>query len=229
MNDRPRKLLAFDLDGVIFSSEPFLGEAYRQAILNVNTARPGSFDRVPDTEEILQHIGWPVPTILQRLFPVVDEEAIGLLHLQTLEVICGFVADRQGVLYDDVPATLAQLHADGFTLVIASNGRRKYIETVLSTYSIDHLFVPIVTADEVGDKIAIVKQYLVSHSPLAALMIGDRASDVEAAQENRIPFVGCDYGHGHRAEIEGHGTIIDRFVDLPGAVATALAAHPLPS
>ena len=226
MMDRNAKLLAFDLDGVLYSSEPFLGEAYRQSIVNVNEKRPGSFDRVPETSEILQHIGWPVPVILRRLFPSVDEEAIALLHGQTLDVICGFVKDRQGILYDDVGETLARLKRDGHTLVVASNGRRKYIETVLATYDIAERFEPVVTADEVGDKVAIVQGYVETFAPLAAIMIGDRASDVEAARANRIPFVGCDYGHGHRAEIEGAGPIIERFADLPRHVGPPPAERP---
>jgi phosphoglycolate phosphatase-like HAD superfamily hydrolase len=42
-------------------------------------------------------------------------------------------------------------------------------------------------------------------------MIGDRASDVAAARALGTPFIGCDYGHGYRPEIEGAGPIISRF------------------
>ena len=62
-------LLAFDLDGVLYSSEPFLGDAYREAIEDVNAQRPGAFPRVPATRDILDHIGWPVPEILAAPVP----------------------------------------------------------------------------------------------------------------------------------------------------------------
>jgi phosphoglycolate phosphatase len=215
-------LLAFDLDGVLYSSEPFLGEAYRRAIANVNRARPGSFDRVPETHEILRHVGWPVPTILRRLFPDAEEAAITLLAGQTLATICRFVEERRGILYDGVAETLAALRARDFVLTVASNGRRRYVETVLTTYRLEHLFEPFVSADEVGDKIAIVRAYLDSIRPAAAIMVGDRASDVEAAEANQAIFIGCDYGHGHRSEIEGAGPIVTRFADLPAAVRAGL-------
>jgi len=85
-------VIAFDLDGVLYSSEPFLGEAYREAIVNVNAQRPNSFPRVPSTREILDHVGWPVTVILDRLFPDIDARAVDLLYAETLEVICARVA-----------------------------------------------------------------------------------------------------------------------------------------
>jgi phosphoglycolate phosphatase len=211
------RLVAFDLDGVLYSSEPFLGEAYREAIANVNTARPGSFARVPTTREILDHVGWPVPMILQRLFPHVDDEAIRRLHSETLDVICGHVARGDGLLYPDVAVTLRALRAAGLQLAVASNGRTRYVEAVLATYALGDLFIPRVTADMVGDKTSVLRFYCyrlgVAHE--AVVMVGDRASDVEAARAVGCRFVGCDYGHGYRHEIETAGPLVSRFADLP--------------
>ena len=169
-------LAAFDLDGVLYSSEPFLGEAYREAIERVNARRPGSFERVPATREILDHIGWPVLIILERLFPGAEEAAMRLLHAETLAVICAHVARGDGLLYPGVAPTLGALRADGLHLAVASNGRTQYVETVLETYALGDL------------------------------------------------FVGCDYGHGYRHEIEAAGPLVSRFADLPAAIAAALAA-----
>ena len=215
------RLVAFDLDGVLYSSEPFLGDAYREAIAKVNALRPGSFDHVPSTAEILQHIGWPVPVILARLFPRVDDAAIELLHAETLSVICAHVARRDGVLYADVPQTLRDLHDRGLQLAVASNGRTRYVETVLATYALGELFIERVTADHVGDKTAVLQAYVdrLAISPADTVMIGDRSSDVEAARAVGCHFIGCDYGHGHRREIEAAGPVVGRFGELPRCIA----------
>ena len=144
-----RSLIAFDLDGVLYSSEPFLGEAYREAIANVNAARPGSFAHVPTTREILDHVGWPLPVIFANLFPDVAEGALTALHEETLAVICAHVARGDGILYPDVADTLRALRDDGVALAVASNGRTRYVETVLATYALGDLFIPRVTADMV--------------------------------------------------------------------------------
>jgi len=220
-------LIAFDLDGVLYSSEPFLGEAYREAIANVNRRRPGSFDRVPSTREILDHVGWPVAKILERLFPRVDPEAVALLFDETLDVICERIHTRQGRLYEDVPDTLRELLGEGFRLALASNGRRPYVETVLETYEIAPLFEPRLSADELGGKNQVLRGYVERAGVCAAevVMVGDRASDVEAAAVVGCGFVGCDYGHGYRHEIEAAGPVAGRFADVPGLIDDLLAPN----
>lgn len=213
-------LLAFDLDGVLYSSEPFLGEAYREAIAAVNGRHPGAFARVPTTAEILAHVGWPLPVIFANLFPGGDPAALDDLHAETLAVICRRVAAGDGICFPGVPETLRALHAAGHTLIVASNGRTRYVETVLATYGLGDLFLPRVTADDVGDKTAILRHYLAAlpADPGQTVMVGDRASDVEAAQAVGCHFVGCDYGHGHRDEIAGAGPLVTRFADLTNVI-----------
>lgn len=217
-------LLAFDLDGVLYSSEPFLGEAYREAIASVNARHPGAFARVPTTGEILAHVGWPLPVIFARLFPGVAEAPLTDLHAETLHVICRRVAAGEGVCYPAVPGILRTLRAAGHTLCVASNGRTEYVETVIATAGIADLFLPRVTADDVGDKTAILRHYLgaLPADPRRSVMVGDRASDVEAARAVGCHFVGCDYGHGHRAEIEGAGPLVGAFADLPAVIGALL-------
>ncbi len=220
-------LIAFDLDGVIYSSEPFLGEAYREAIANVNARRPRSFPRVPSTREILDHVGWPVPMILQRLFPGIERAAVELLYAETLEVICAHVARGEGMLFEGVGETLAALQNSGLQLAIASNGRRRYVETVLSTYAIAPRFVELVTVESgaIASKTEILRVYLERYclQPQRLVMVGDRSSDVEAAAAVGCRFVGCDYGHGHRHEIDNAGPIVSAFAQIPGVVTGILS------
>jgi phosphoglycolate phosphatase len=217
-------LVAFDLDGVLYSSEPFLGEAYREAVAAVNARRPHSFARVPTTREILDHVGWPVTVIIQRLFPHTDAEALALLEGETLRCICAHVVRGEGIVFPGVPGTLARLQAQGFLLTVVSNGRRQYVETVLNTARLAAYFAELVTVDDPPgrEKAGLVRAYLQRHGLAAgeAVVVGDRRSDVEAAAAVGAGFVGCDYGHGYRHEIEGAGPIVAAFEELPGVLAT---------
>jgi phosphoglycolate phosphatase len=221
-------LIAFDLDGVLYSSEPFLGEAYRQAIANVNARRPNSFPHVPSTREILDHVGWPVTVILERLFPDIDAAAVDLLYAETLDVICARVARREGTIFPGVAETLAGLRRSGLLLAVASNGRQRYVGTVLSTYGIARHFLELITIESgtVENKAGILRAYLARQrlGPARLVMVGDRSSDVEAAIAVGCHFIGCDYGHGYRDEIEDAGSIVSAFDQLPAAIAAVLAA-----
>jgi phosphoglycolate phosphatase len=220
-----RGLIVFDLDGVLYSSEPFLGEAYREAIAAVNARRPGSFPRVPSTREILDHVGWPVPVILERLFPAIDREAVQLLYAETLTVISAHVARGEGILFAGVTETLPRLRSAGWLLAIASNGRRPYVEAVLAANRIAPYFVELVTVDgepPIAEKAGLLRAYMARHqlAPQQLIMIGDRTSDVEAAAAIGCDFIGCDYGHGHRQEIEAAGPLVSAFEQLPDVIAT---------
>jgi len=217
-------LVAFDLDGVLYTSEPFIADAYREAMELVNARRPSSFARLPDTREILEHVGWPVQTILARLFPTADSEAVALLGEIVLDVICHRVKARAGRLYDGVPEALGSLHEAGHLLALASNGRRRYVEAVLATYGLSELFVAPITADQFGDKPALLREYAKRHrvTPGHMVMVGDRASDVEAARAVGCHFIGCDCGHGHREEIAGAGPVVSGLNEVPSAVAYLL-------
>ncbi len=213
------RLIAFDLDGVLYTAEPFLGEAYREAIAAVEARRPGSFPRVPDTAEILEHVGWPVRVILERLFPGVDPQSLRLLYDESLGVICRYVERGEGHLFPGVEATLHLLAERGFVLAVASNGRSAYVESVLRTYELHRFFDPVVTIGTagVGDKAGVLRSYLERHGWTAAdlVMVGDRSSDVDAARSVGCRFIGCDYGHGHRHEIEDAGPILTSITQLP--------------
>lgn len=226
-------LIAFDLDGVLYSSEPFLGEAYREAIANVNVQRPGSFPRVPQTREILDHVGWPVSVILARLFPTIDLAAVELLFLETVHVIAAHIQRREGILFPGVAETLSELQRADLALAVASNGRRQYVETVLSTYGIARYFTPLVTidgADGTKSKADILRTYMARerYTPAQLVMVGDRTSDVEAAQAVGCHFVGCDYGHGHREEIDGAGPVVASFDALPYVIQSVLSNNKPP-
>ncbi len=225
-------LIAFDLDGVLYTSEPFLGAAYQEAIANVNARRPGSFPHIPSTREILEHVGWPVPVILARLFPRIDRAAVELLAAETLAVICAHVERRAGQLFPGVAATLERLRGSGFLLAVASNGRRPYVEAVLRAHELTPYFVELITIDQaaaVTEKADVLRSYLRRHALVAEqlVMVGDRASDVTAAAAIGCRFIGCDYGHGHRSEIEDAGPLLSSFDQLLRVVPEVLAAVPL--
>jgi phosphoglycolate phosphatase-like HAD superfamily hydrolase len=220
--ERVRAFIAFDLDGVLYNAEPFLGEAYREAIARVNERRPGSFPRVPSTREILDHVGWPVPVILQRLFPGIEPAAFDLLYHETLPAITARVRRGEGVLFPGVGDTLRRMHADGYRLAVASNGRRAYVEAVMTTYGLAPYFVELIAVESGSKttKVDLLRAYIARDGIDIGrmVMVGDRSSDVEAAQAVGCRFVGCDYGHGYRAEIDAAGPIVSTFEQLPEAV-----------
>ncbi len=180
------KMIAFDIDGTIYSSEKIILPTYQEAIENfVNTS--GLKLSVPTQEEIMLQIGKPVKVIFANLMPSLSIE------------------NRDQISDDGVADTLQYLKDSGFILVAASNGRRLYIETILKTANILSYFEDILVLDyqtmkTKGDILEVYKnKYRLQGSEI--LMVGDRDSDRDAATQIGSHFAVCKYGHCVPGEI----------------------------
>src|SRR5262249_18299372 len=103
----------------------------------------------------------------------------------------------------------------------------RYVEAVLAAHDLGQHFTELVTVDRdagVPEKAAVLRVYRARHAVDVSrfLMVGDRASDVEAARAVGCRFIGCDYGHGHADEIAGAGPVVSAFDQLPDVIATLL-------
>ena len=70
----------------------------------------------------------------------------------------------------------------------------------------------------IKNKTDIIARYRDLHPGRELIMIGDRYTDLAAAKENGIPFIGCAFGHAGADEIEGEKYIVDDFRDIPDMI-----------
>lgn len=57
--------------------------------------------------------------------------------------------------------------------------------------------------------------------PDKAVMVGDRHHDMQAARDNGLPFVGCQYGYLPH-EVDGADIRVARAEDIPRAVKSLI-------
>ncbi len=191
--------LAFDLDGVIYTSEGFIAQAYEEAI------RRGKLGlKKPTTRQVMAQIGKPIDIIFKELFPKITAGQMKVLHRLTLEAIREMIVADRGEIFKGIPEMLARL-SKRFELAVCSNGRRLYVETVLSQYGLKKHFTKIQTLEDVQarTKGELLAYYIRAHKTGARqwLMVGDRRSDWEAAEFVGCGFIGCLWGHADREEL----------------------------
>lgn len=211
------RLLAFDIDGTIFSSEDIILDTYREAIREYSNLR-GLNIPVPSQEDIMQEIGKPVPVIFQNLLPMMPEKEREKISDHVLSLLVEKIQKGKGHYYSGIENVIRDLHSKGFKLVVCSNGRSAYIEAILKQLNILSLFLPILVLDgkdrkEKGD---ILLGYIKTTGipPESILMIGDRFSDWEASQKAETLFAFCHYGHAASDEIPGFDYLLENPSDL---------------
>jgi phosphoglycolate phosphatase len=204
-----KKALAFDMDGTLYSSEPLLEKVYAIGIEQYNQEKGTNF-KAPLFSELEPLIGQPVKKIYQTLFPGITPEEMAHLGGILREEFQRHIAQYGGRLFEGVRETLSDLKEQGYVILIASNGIREYIQSIVDKFGLDVEDFVCVEEKGIRSKGEILKYYL-NHYGLGAdeiVMIGDRSSDIEAAREVGCTFVGCHFGHGNAEEIEEADFII---------------------
>jgi phosphoglycolate phosphatase len=218
MNFDKIKYLAFDMDGTLFSSEEIILDTYIQSVKNFIDKYKIENLELPKKEDIINLVGQPVKSIFKSLLPELNEIQRDEISDSVLALLIKSIEAKKGILYEGVVETIEYLKSKNKKLLIASNGRIQYIQTILKTYKLLPNFEDIITInyDEIktkGDILAYYKKkYQISEEEI--LMIGDRDSDFQAAKFIQCPFAYCSFGHANRDEVPNFEIELKTISDL---------------
>jgi len=217
--------LAFDIDGTIFNAGTILLTAIEQGSEKLKVSRPDLNLRTPTMQEITSTLGYPLPEIFRMLYPELDAEGRRLYAEIWTENLVKLILAREGELIECADRIIPELHAEGCTMLVASNGARAYVEAVRAAYDLKQYFAdPFLYAEDgYGTKSGIVKEYMKVLVPGTFIMIGDRITDLDAARDNSIPFIGCAFGHAGIEEIGGERYIVHGLDKIPAMIERIIA------
>lgn len=187
------KAIIFDLDGTLIDSSPSILKCFGRVLDDF-----GLTPLVPLSSSL---IGPPLRQTLVNLTGNTDNAFLDRL-------IDGFknCYDTEGYketrAYDGVDAMLAQLADQGVPMAIATNKRRTPTLKIIEYLGWERYFRIVGTLDtptpSYADKAAMLSSLLdqLSVSAAAALFIGDKLEDGEAAKTNSMPFFAAGWGYG---------------------------------
>jgi phosphoglycolate phosphatase len=137
-------------------------------------------------------------------------------------------------VYDGIFDALATLRARPSRLLVCTAKPAHFATRVLDHFELSGRFDGIHGPDLEGrldDKGDLIAHMIATDGfdPARAVMIGDRGSDVRAAQRHGIPTVGVLWGYGSREELveAGAAALCASPADLAAIVAKLLEADPL--
>ena len=195
----PYKLVCFDMDGVLYSSEAMIADAFRDAVLEYRK-ESGKVIAVPELPRIMEEVGRPIRTIYANLFPQLtleDRDRVSVLALDALEKM---VRAEEGTLLSNALEILEHLRMGGVAVGLASNGRAQYLDAILETYGMDQFFPDraVIDGSALPDKGSLITHAMERHgiAPSDTLMVGDRLTDYDAAHQAGVDFACVLTGHG---------------------------------
>lgn len=199
------KLIVFDLDGTLNQTENYVVPAMLAALNQLGVTKFNERDILDtigarDEDTIIKFFGDKAPEYEKTFFEMVENFVESNLHLYKP--------------YYGVEMMLQSLRERGYSLAICSNAGMNYISKTIHRLQI-HEYFDYVQELIVGlTKADTLRLLLNKVRPDAALMVGDRYFDKDAAVANRIPFVGCSFGYGRIHELDGADYLIRSPMEL---------------
>jgi phosphoglycolate phosphatase len=191
--------VVFDLDGTLADSAPGIVASYRHTL--------DAFGRHASDEAIRACIGPPLAVGLARL-GIPAERGVEAVAIYRRYFGSTGIYDQSP--YPGIPELLGHLHERGATLALATSKRQDFAQRILEMFDVAALFTVVAGATEDGartDKVDIVAFALaqLGIGGSAAVVVGDRRDDMEAAAAVGARSIAVTWGYGSRAELEAAG------------------------
>ncbi|MCR5671697.1 MAG: HAD-IA family hydrolase [Butyrivibrio sp.] len=194
--------ILFDLDGTLTDSGPGIMNGFAYAIEKMG-------DQVTDREQLKKFVGPPLKDSFNRVLGYNEEDTDKAIKLYR-EYYNTMGGVLENSVYPGIEQLLADLSAEGKTLIVATSKSEYATNVVLEHFGLRKYFEFVATADDKDrPRKADVIRYVFEQCKIAdksrAVMIGDRENDISAAKEVGIDSVGVLYGYGDREELTNAG------------------------
>jgi phosphoglycolate phosphatase len=180
-----KRLAIFDIDGTLHKTEVMSRVAY--SIVMPELGLP-----VPKRELLISTYGCNTEEIIRRLGIPEDRQAAFLKRIDQEEIA---QLKRVGECYEGIAERLLRLHGAGIEISVCSLCSPAYMEAFLNHFALGDLISCKRNEASGGEKTQLLQQILDERKPDKAVMVGDRAFDIDAAKSNGIASIGCLYGY----------------------------------
>jgi phosphoglycolate phosphatase len=218
------RLAVFDCDGTLVDGQADVCWAMARAFTRAGLP-------APDSHAVRRIVGLSLPAAVSSLAPALSDEqnrAVTAFYRSSYRA-----RREEGLLdeplYDGIAELLRTLHADGWSLAVATGKSDRGLAACLASHGIAHLFTSLQTADRHPSKPhpAMLEAALfeAGAEPHEAVMIGDTSFDMLMARSIGVAAIGVGWGYHAASELtaSGAGRVVETAADLAAALAEAVA------
>ena len=184
------QLVIFDLDGTLTDSAEGIVASFLHALSHIGAA-------VPEGDLARQIVGPPMDDTFRSMDLGEDAEAA----IAVFRAEYGARGWAMNSLFDGIAALLADLHAAGVRLAVATSKLEPTARRILAHFELEQYFDVIAGASPDGSRKT--KEEVLAHAlaqlqplPQRVLMVGDRSHDVDGAAAHGIDAVVVGWGYG---------------------------------
>lgn len=207
--------LIFDMDGTLFQTDKILEISLEDAFNHFRSLNKWNAETPID--KYREIMGVPLPKVWETLLPDHSNEERGLMDAYFLERLIDNIRSGKGDLYPNVREVFSYLKEMNCSIYIASNGLPEYLQAIVSYYRLDQWVTETFSIQQIDslNKSDLVRMILGKYSITNnAAVVGDRLSDINAAKDNGLISIGCNFDFAQADELSQADIVIDELNEL---------------
>lgn len=210
--------LLFDFDGTLHNSVIIYAPAFRKAYQYLVDKRLADYREWSD-DEISSWLGYSSKDMWKAFMPELPDEDKKICSRIIGEEMVSAMQTGCAQLYDGAVEVLQLLKEEGFRLIFLSNCKISYMQESIRLFSLDKYFSAFYCTEEFvfAPKHEIFRNIAQKHDG-DFIIIGDRNVDIQIAEMNRLPSIGCRYGYGNSEELKNATIIVCSPREISAAV-----------
>lgn len=213
-----RKAIIFDMDGTLFQTSKVLEISLCKTFNYLESINEWEGE-IP-IEKYREIMGVPLPKVWETLLPNHTEDIREFTDSFFLEVLVENIRNGKGDLYPNVEDIFNYLKDNNWSIFIASNGLKEYLKAIVRFYHLDNWILDFYSIEEIDslNKSDLVGFILKKHNIQKGAVVGDRISDINAAKDNGLVSIGCNFDFARNEELAKADYIIDDLIELKSIV-----------
>ncbi|MEN1936447.1 HAD hydrolase-like protein [Paenibacillus sp. 102] len=206
--------LIFDMDGTLFQTEKILEVSLDDTFNHLRSLN--LWDTVTPIDKYREIMGVPLPKVWEALLPDHSNEVREQTDAYFLERLVENIRSGKGALYPNVKKVFNYLIENNYSIYIASNGLTEYLHAIVSYYNLDHWVTETCSIEQIQtlDKGDLVKTIIQKYDIKKAAVVGDRLSDINAAKDNGLIAIGCNFDFAQEDELAQADLVINDLMEL---------------
>ncbi|WP_144568701.1 HAD family hydrolase [Bacillus pseudomycoides] len=206
--------LIFDMDGTLFQTEKILELSLNDTFNHLRSLN--LWDTVTPIDKYREIMGVPLPKVWEALLPNHSNEVREQMDAYFLERLVENIRSGKGALYPNVKEVFRYLKENNCSIYIASNGLTEYLQAIVSYYNLDNWVTETFSIQQIRtlDKGDLVKTIIKKYDIKKAAVVGDRLSDINAAKDNGLIAIGCNFDFAQEDELAQADLVINDLMEL---------------
>ncbi|WP_028532075.1 HAD family hydrolase [Paenibacillus sp. UNC217MF] len=208
----------FDMDGTLFQTDKILESSLEDTFNHLKSLN--KWEKETPIDKYREIMGAPLPEVWETLLPNHSQEVREETDAYFLERLIENIRSGKGDLYPNVMEIFRFLTENNCSIYIASNGLIAYLAAIVDFYHLDNWVTETCSIQQIeslnkSDLVTtIIDKYGITHGAV----VGDRISDINAAKDNGLVAIGCNFDFAQEDELAQADIVIEDLNELKSIV-----------